>query len=228
VSINRIFFTTTWVKCQIWGNRAESLMKYINKGTRVAVDGRFKLTSREYKGNTYTDLAISLVILVTQIITLMIFRTQMYRSDMHDLKKCFKCNWIKPLSDFYKHPQMADGRLNKCKDCNKKDVRLNRRNNIDYYRSYDRARGSRQDLNDLKEYRRNNPLKYKAHSAVGYAIKSGKLVKMPCEVCGENKVHAHHDDYAKPLDVRWLCPPHHFQWHKENGEGLNGHFSKIK
>jgi hypothetical protein len=27
--------------------------------------------------------------------------------------------------------------------------------------------------------------------------------------CGEPRVDAHHDDYARPLDVRWLCRPHH-------------------
>src|SRR5690606_109968 len=37
------------------------------------------------------------------------------------------------------------------------------------------------------------------------AIRSGHLLKQPCEVCGKMKVDAHHDDYAKPLEVRWLC-----------------------
>jgi ribosomal protein S27AE len=58
-----------------------------------------------------------------------------------------------------------------------------------------------------------NPEKWKARNAVNNAIRLGKLERQPCEVCGAPKVQAHHEDYAKPLDVRWLCRTHHWQEH---------------
>ena len=54
------------------------------------------------------------------------------------------------------------------------------------------------------------------HRSVHKAIKTGQLVRMPCEVCG-SKAEAHHPDYSKPLNVMWLCRKHHSEWHKENG-----------
>lgn len=48
------------------------------------------------------------------------------------------------------------------------------------------------------------------------ALKTGILVKQPCEICGAEPAEAHHDDYNKPLEVRWLCKCHHVEWHKNN------------
>ena len=139
------------------------------------------------------------------------------------MKRCFKCGDGKHISDFYKNAQMADGHLNKCKDCTKKDVRENRNKNVEKYREYDRVRGSRKNPEYYKEYRERFPNKYRARTLVNNTIRAGKLFREPCEVCGDvDHVHAHHDDYLKPLNVRWLCAAHHSQWHNKNGEGRNG------
>lgn len=45
-------------------------------------------------------------------------------------------------------------------------------------------------------------------------LQSGKIVRGRCEVCGSTAVHGHHEDYAKPLDVHWLCAEHHRDLHR--------------
>ena len=52
-----------------------------------------------------------------------------------------------------------------------------------------------------------------ARSRARHAIKAGKLVRQPCEICSSVPVEAHHDDYSQPLNVRWLCPSHHRAHH---------------
>jgi len=56
-----------------------------------------------------------------------------------------------------------------------------------------------------------------ARNVVSKCIYAGILIKQPCEVCNMiETVEAHHDDYHKPLDVRWLCRKHHVEHHTED------------
>lgn len=53
-----------------------------------------------------------------------------------------------------------------------------------------------------------------ANSLVFQEIRNGKLLKNNCEICNSTFSHAHHENYDKPLDVRWLCPKHHMELHQ--------------
>ena len=156
-------------------------------------------------------------------------------------KKCFKCEEIKGLSSFYKNGGMKDGRVNKCKECTKSDVKANTAKNADYYKEYDRKRanlphrvaarslyasterGKERGRAAKDKWTESNPIKKGASTMVGNAVRDGRLSKGACcESCNSTgKLHGHHDDYAKPLDVRWLCAACHHKWHAANGEGVN-------
>lgn len=72
-----------------------------------------------------------------------------------------------------------------------------------------------------REWAARNPEKRAAYSMVANAIKRGDLVKGPCEGCGKppsRRVHAHHADYSKPLEVRWLCTHCHGLEHRAENE----------
>ena len=56
--------------------------------------------------------------------------------------------------------------------------------------------------------------KWAARGKVRKAVKAGTLTRLPCEVCGDPDTQGHHDDYTKPLDVRWLCSTHHAEHHR--------------
>ena len=154
------------------------------------------------------------------------------------MKKCFKCSQLLNLSEFYKHSEMLDGHLNKCKSCTKTDVENRRKekaSDIDWVlseRKRHREKSKRyRELgiisknNAQKKWALNNPEKKQAHRRLQSALKLGKLHRHPCFICG-NKAQAHHDDYSKPLDVVWVCSKHHGELHvKINEKKLRESFS---
>jgi hypothetical protein len=62
-------------------------------------------------------------------------------------------------------------------------------------------------------YRKKYPEKIHARKIVYVAVRNGTLVKKKC-FCGKAKVEAHHEDYSKPLKVKWMCRKHHRKYEK--------------
>lgn len=157
-------------------------------------------------------------------------------------KVCFKCGAEKPLSEYYKHKRMADGHVNKCKECNKKDVRENRKDKLEYYLEFDRNRPNHEErvakqselrklayltcpivreaaMDRQRATRKNQPLKYKARCCLSNAVRDGKVDKpVNCEHCAssDKKIQGHHWSYLEEhwLDVIWLCTGCHGKEHK--------------
>ena len=139
-----------------------------------------------------------------------------------DKKQCFICKKVKELDKFYRHVGMSDGRLNKCKSC-VIEYEYNRYRNPlfrEKIREYERKRF--QDPERRKKlliYQRNRRRthrgKNRARHAIAIGIKNGKIIRQPCEVCGDIKSQAHHTDYRKYYDVKWLCFKHHREAHRQ-------------
>ncbi len=149
--------------------------------------------------------------------------------------RCFRCEEEKE-KEFYANDKT-------CKDCRKARVKKNRTEKAEYYRAYDKKRfkedprvkerhkkyqateaGKESIDKAKKKWAESNPVKRGANVMVGNAVRDGIIKKGACcEICKCNptRLHGHHDDYAYPLDVRWLCPKCHKQWHAKNGEGKN-------
>jgi ribosomal protein L44E len=61
----------------------------------------------------------------------------------------------------------------------------------------------------------------RAHYQLNKAVALGQIERPDaCEKCGyvgraTRDIHGHHDDYSRPLDVRWLCSSCHKRHHSE-------------
>jgi hypothetical protein len=145
---------------------------------------------------------------------------QPQEDDPMNEKNCVKCGATKPLSEYYANYEMADGRLNSCRECCRRAAREHRATNREHYAAYERMRNARPERREKqREYQRRacakSPEKKRARRAVYRALRARRLTRQPCEVCGSLLAQAHHDDYSKPREVRWLC----FKHHRERAHG---------
>lgn len=138
------------------------------------------------------------------------------------MKKCNSCLNDLPLSEFYPHPTSADRLQSKCKGCAKAYKKTwsgtdsGKVSNLKHALAYmSTPKGAEVARAATRKYKVVHAEKHRAHTAVRTAVRDGLLIKGPCEICGESKVEGHHDDYDKPLVVRWLCKRHHIEVHKQ-------------
>jgi len=116
---------------------------------------------------------------------------------------CWMCKKRKERDRFYVNKKHYGGVDSTCIKCRKE---------------YDKNRSR---AGYYKKYSKENKQKIQAKWKAQYAIKTGKLKKQPCEVCGNKKAEKHHEDYSKPLEVKWLCHKHHMEFHRNKAlDGL--------
>jgi ribosomal protein S27AE len=122
-------------------------------------------------------------------------------------KTCTHCGITKPIEDFprYKQPHGIVPRA-MCRECKRIENRAYKQSasgkaaNAAWWKG---AKG--QAYTRTQDERRRGTVKHRARVLANLARLSGKLKPKPCERCGAAKVEMHHDDYSKPLQVRFLC-----------------------
>lgn len=132
------------------------------------------------------------------------------------MKNCNVCHKVKEYGFFFKDKQRLDGYLPRCKDCDREYTRKKRVDNSSSYKEKDKRYyllNKEKIILRRKEWYLKNRDKALAHQKVKLGIKRGLLTKKPCEVCGDPKSVGHHEDYLKPLEVKWLCSRHHMRLH---------------
>ncbi|QHJ81023.1 MAG: hypothetical protein [Caudoviricetes sp.] len=144
------------------------------------------------------------------------------------MKQCSICRTIKPLEEFHRNKRQKDGRDRRCRACKSAYCKERYHGDPDHkekiiaqVKEYQAGPGREKSNATKSAYHSKHPKKRHAHNLVRNALRRGELTRGPCEVCGVEKVVGHHDDYDRPLDVRWLCEKHHKAWHLVHGEALN-------
>ena len=127
-----------------------------------------------------------------------------------EVKKCFKCGRVLPLSSFYAHAQMKDGHLNKCKDCTKNDVKkdYDRKCKDEAWAQKERARGREKYHRLGYVFRKSERQKVKQHK-----FESMRDVRRIINRQLSSDKELHHWDYNQKYNVILLDERLHHRLH---------------
>ena len=162
-------------------------------------------------------------------------------------KHCSRCDTTKPFSEFHANKRSADGLSSRCKPCAIAATKAYRKANKQHYVAYDKARSQRPDRVaarkayaktekgklskslSMRKYVANHPDRHKATTIFSHQLRIGAIKPLPCQFCGSEKTEGHHPDYSRPLDVVWLCIPHHKQVHRmTRDEDMAAYIERMK
>lgn len=149
------------------------------------------------------------------------------------MKKCKQC-WIeKTFDEFYSHPKTKDWYLWKCKECVKKYQ------SSEIWREYWRKNDKKREQTEkrklwkkdyIKKFYEENPEKRKAQHKVSNFLRFNKDFKREkCIICNnQSKIHYHHFDYTKPMEIIPCCASCHYKLHKNEIQIQKGWILELK
>lgn len=125
-----------------------------------------------------------------------------------ETKECNRCKKNLNISNFT-YEKSHNGYRYVCRKCDAKRAKEYFERTNTQRRESLRANWRRATANAMEKH----PEKWEARRLTRLAVLKGELEQGVCEVCGVEETQAHHDDYSKPLNVRWLCKKHHYEEH---------------
>jgi hypothetical protein len=128
-----------------------------------------------------------------------------------ELWPCTTCGQFLPREEFYTDARLKNGKFGglrgRCKKCHQ-----------EWHAKVYAQRSEVQDKEKARSLVRGKTLEHKCRVMAHDAVRAGKLIRPSfCPICGiSNKIkriEAHHDDYFRPLEVKWMCSQCHADYH---------------
>lgn len=175
---------------------------------------KYRARSRKYKQENPEKAKKSRIKYVTENPEKVKISTQKYRDKNREKVRLWARNFYyknrekrlalsKKLGKLWRDSHPVERRL--------RQIKYRTNNREKYIASMQKQSKKESEKLRIKEWSKKNPEKVTAHRLANSALKNGFIqIKNACEACGaESKLEMHHEDYSKPLKVKFLCKSCH-------------------